>query len=433
MNKLFPVITLALLCALGLSLTTSWYLQEYPLFKADLTRLEAALESAADEARLLLNDAPEEQWDDLLLKTTLDESFEIDWYSVDEIYIPIEEQALLQQKSRLITLDIDDTPTAELLFSQQKMVVVITPLEHNHQFLNTASIVLAVLAICFSVAMLVFIPIAKRLKKLRSLARHYAEGNWQIKNTDKSHDEIGRLGESMEDMANRIQHLVENNNTLVQDQRDLMQAVAHEFRAPMARMRFALEMQDSGIVNAESALEISNALDELNDMVSEVLHYSRMQISAPALVYSVVPLHQLINECVNKCRTLYPDTNIDIAPDLPDIIAADPTHLQRALINLISNAAKYGDTTVAISACSSQQSITIHIDDDGDGIDSEHRERALKPFVRLDSSRTRKLGGTGLGLAIAHSVATKHGGTLEINDSPAGGARLTMTLPVKSQ
>lgn len=430
MNRLFAAIALALFCALALSLAVSWYLQEDPLFKADLSRLEASLESAADELRPILENSPVALWDELLWKSDLDLSFDITWYSIDDITIPIDEFIKLKLENRLIFIDTDNTPTAELLFSKQQMVLIMTPMEGYHRYLNTATSVLAILAICIAAAFLVLNPIIRRLKNLQSLADHYAQGQWHAENTDTSRDQIGELGTSMENMAHRIQHLIENNNSLVQDQRDLMQAVAHEFRAPMARMRFALEMHEEGAINDDASAEISVALDELNDMVSEVLQYSRMQLAAPELDYSTISLQQIITECANKCQLQFPDKKIFVQSDLPDCIDADPTHLQRALLNLISNAAKYGESEVTISADVTENTVLITVDDDGDGIPVEQRNRALKPFVRLDSSRTRKLGGTGLGLAIANGVALKHGGTLSITQSPAGGARLVMQLPV---
>lgn len=318
----------------------------------------------------------------------------------------------------------------EMLFPTQRMVVVIEPRASMRRFFNNALSVLAVLAICVIAAALALIPVAKRLRRLQTLADEYGSGNWSIKNKDTSTDQIGQLGESMEDMAAQIQQLINNNTSLVQDQRELMKAVAHEFRAPMARMRFALEMREDNSVDASGSAEISDALDELNDMVSEVLQYARLQISAPELHLNSLPLDELLRECCDKCRQLFPSTVISANTGFSVHVTADPTHLQRAVINLISNTAKYGQHRVNVSMEEAEDTVTLHVDDDGFGIPDHDRQRALKPFVRLETSRSRKLGGTGLGLAIANGVAIKHGGSLTIGDSPMGGARLSLKLPV---
>lgn len=430
MNKLFSTLAFALLCALGTSLALSWYLLEYPVFKADTPALETTLESVSNKVRPLLSGLPESQWDETLINEPYDVEFNIWWYSLDDLNVPIDEQILLLSSKQLITYEADDTPIAELLFPEQQMVVVIAPITKSHRYLNNAVTVLSVLLICIIAAALALIPVARRLNKLQFLAEEYGRGNWLAANHDNSADPIGQLGVSMEDMASQILQLINNNTSLVQDQRELMQAVAHEFRAPMARMRFALEMHDDNTVDEAGSAEISIALDELNDMVSEVLQYARLQISAPDLQLDSLALEPMLTECIAKCKQLYPSTEFLMDVNMSAKVYADPTHLQRAFINLISNAAAYGKQRVEVSVEKLGTCVAVHVDDDGDGIPEVDRRRVLKPFVRLESSRSRRLGGTGLGLAIANGVAIKHAGSISISDSTMGGARLSLILPV---
>lgn len=430
MNRLFPTLALTVFLALSSSLLVSWYLLEYPLFTANTAELEVSLEQVADDLRQQLSGHPESQWDSIIVQTPHDRNFDINWFSLEDNGLPIEDQALLFSTQRLISHEADETPVMEMLFPEQRMVLVIEPSAGYRPMLNTLVSVLAVLAICFIAALLALRPLARRIRQLQLLANEYGQGNWLVKNSDKRKDHIGELGESMQNMASQIHQLIENNNSLVIDQRELMQAVAHEFRAPMARMRFALEMKEDSTVDAAASAEISQALDELNEMVSEVLQYARLQIAAPDLTMNAVILNQLIQECVVKCRQQFPESVFETDLPHPVLINADPAHLQRAFINLFSNAAKYGHNKIQISIEESADRVSVHIDDDGFGIPDRDKQRALKPFVRLDSSRSRKLGGTGLGLAIAHGVAIKHNGTLKITDSKLGGARLTITLPL---
>jgi len=398
MNRLHLTLSIALLIALCLSLSVSLYLQANPIFKADSHKLERSLIDVSTSLRLLL-----------------------------------------ESKQQLFSYDADHTPTMELLFTEQRMVVQVTPRDGGRQFLNAAILVSLIIGICAATAFIALTPIVRRLRNLQTLARLYGDGKWHTRNTDLSKDPIGRLGGSMEDMAGKIQNLIKDNENLLQDQRDLMQAVAHEFRAPMARMRFALEMNEDQPVDARGQAAISDALDELNDMVSEVLRYARLQISSPDLNYASLSVNQLIQECIVKCLQLHPQADIRQSPAASaQPITADQAQVQRALINLISNAVKYSTPlhgtdrpVVAVSVEQCDGLCVIHVDDNGPGISPEDRARALKPFVRLESSRSRKLGGTGLGLAIADGVATRHGGSLVIGDSALGGARLTLSLPLQ--
>ena len=84
----------------------------------------------------------------------------------------------------------------------------------------------------------------------------------------------------------------------------------------------------------------------------------------------------------------------------------------------------------ASKAPATQNSCTIHVDDDGPGIPAEQREDVFRPFVRLDEARNQDEGGTGLGLAIARDIARSHGGDIFLGDSPLGGLRASVRVPV---
>jgi two-component system osmolarity sensor histidine kinase EnvZ len=104
-----------------------------------------------------------------------------------------------------------------------------------------------------------------------------------------------------------------------------------------------------------------------------------------------------------------------------------PTGLRRAVENLVGNALRYGNR-VRLSAEPDQDSVLIHVDDDGPGIPAARREEAMRAFTRLDPARSGA-SGTGLGLAIVRDVARSHGGGLSLGESPLGGLRATITLP----
>ena len=106
-----------------------------------------------------------------------------------------------------------------------------------------------------------------------------------------------------------------------------------------------------------------------------------------------------------------------------------PQALQRCLDNLIANACRYGDH-VWVRVGKRAEMTEIIIDDDGPGIPKEEREKAFRPFYRVDRSRNADTGGTGLGLAIARGVARAHGGDIFLEDSPHGGLRARVSLPL---
>jgi two-component system sensor histidine kinase RstB len=199
----------------------------------------------------------------------------------------------------------------------------------------------------------------------------------------------------------------------------------------MARMRFALEMHEGTTdFPDESKQEVSEALEELDGLVTEVLRYARLQRSAPVLQTSRVLLTDMVHESVAAVQALRPEVVVSVDNPYRRLeLLVDPVQFQRALRNLVSNALKYTHDTVAVACDLRQDELIIRVDDNGPGIDEAARKRILAPFVRIDSSRTRRLGGAGLGLAIVNGVMTKHGGRVEISDSNTGGASFRMILP----
>jgi two-component system osmolarity sensor histidine kinase EnvZ len=106
-----------------------------------------------------------------------------------------------------------------------------------------------------------------------------------------------------------------------------------------------------------------------------------------------------------------------------------PDAFKRCLTNLVANAQRFGKD-IAIEAIREQRFLTIHVDDDGPGIAPEKREDVFRPFLRLDEARNQDYGGSGLGLAIARDIARAHGGEITLTNSPLGGLRATVRVPL---
>jgi two-component system, OmpR family, osmolarity sensor histidine kinase EnvZ len=111
------------------------------------------------------------------------------------------------------------------------------------------------------------------------------------------------------------------------------------------------------------------------------------------------------------------------------IVTVRPAAFKRCLANLVSNAARFG-SAIAITGHRDHRWLTVTIDDNGPGIPPSLREEVFKPFLRLDNARNQDEGGTGLGLAIARDIARSHGGEITLSDSPLGGLRATVRIPV---
>jgi two-component system OmpR family sensor kinase len=217
-------------------------------------------------------------------------------------------------------------------------------------------------------------------------------------------------------------------------QRNLLHSVSHELRTPIARLEFALELLaaktgDSALLTRIAAME--GDLAELNAPVGELLGMTRLD-SVERLDAQAIDLPALLRECAGALPPA-PAGLACVLDDAPAAIEGEARLLARAIGNLLRNAQKYAAGRIVLSArhCGVDQ-VEIAVEDDGPGIPAEERERVFEPFYRLDRSRDRATGGFGLGLSIAHKAVALHGGTLRVEDSALGCARLVLTLPVSA-
>ena len=132
----------------------------------------------------------------------------------------------------------------------------------------------------------------------------------------------------------------------------------------------------------------------------------------------------ILNKFRNKKALIRYSTN-----DQVSAIQGREQALKRALTNIIANAFRYGKT-VAVNLESNNRKLEVTVDDDGPGIPLDKREEVFKAFFRLEASRNKDTGGVGLGLSIAKDVITSHGGRIELFDSPLGGLRVLISIPL---
>jgi two-component system sensor histidine kinase RstB len=240
-------------------------------------------------------------------------------------------------------------------------------------------------------------------------------------------------------IVNHINGLKKQHQQSLYNQRDLMHAVAHEFRGPMARLSFALDLfsqTESEERRQALANDMDEALEELDDLVKEVLGYSRLKDGRFPLSLEHFDLKKITNSTIEKVKTIYPEKQFvlfsDPAKSIP--LYADCNLIDRVMINLIRNAARFSNSKVKVALVRFKESIEIRVEDDGPGIPPGKRTRIFEPFTRLDFSRNRDSGGAGLGLAIAKGIINRHQGTIWAEDSrELGGAVFTIHMPLKQK
>ena len=200
---------------------------------------------------------------------------------------------------------------------------------------------------------------------------------------------------------------------------DMLNAVSHDLKAPLTRMRLAVE------TNSASKKDLLQDIDRMTEMVNGYLAFARGEMP------EIEQATELPSMLLRIARDAAPDKDIKTDfPDNPAQFYARPMALARAFANIIENAARYAKKTIRITENDTPEQIEVIIEDDGPGIPDDKKRDAMRPFVRLDESRSEKTGGTGLGLSIAQTAIENHGGQMFLENSDLGGLRVRVVLPI---
>lgn len=245
--------------------------------------------------------------------------------------------------------------------------------------------------------------------------------------TGGSEDEIGRLGNVFNDMIGRLDKAFEAERQFTSD-------ASHELRTPLsvikAQSEYILE-KDRTAEEYRDALEVvAKQSERMDDLVSDMLDYTRMDRGIERYPFSPVNLSQMVDELSGQ-MALLKTNGIELSHVTEPNLWVDGNDLllSRLLQNLISNAYRYGkeNGTILVTLKSSGDSCLLSVKDDGIGIPEEEQDKIFHRFYRTDSSRTVK--GTGLGLSMVKRIAELHGGSIELISKVGEGSDFKILLP----
>ncbi len=207
----------------------------------------------------------------------------------------------------------------------------------------------------------------------------------------------------------------------ISERTQMLAGVSHDLRTPLTRMK----LQATMLPDPQEQKDLLSDIDEMEKMLDGYLAFVSGEGGEKA---AFVDMNELILSVLNKFR----NQNAMIRYKTNDQVSAIQGReqaLKRAMTNIIGNAFKYGKT-VSVDLESNDRKMEIVVDDDGPGIPADKREEVFKAFYRLEESRNKETGGVGLGLSIAKDVITSHGGKIELQDSPIGGLRVLISIPL---
>jgi two-component system osmolarity sensor histidine kinase EnvZ len=253
----------------------------------------------------------------------------------------------------------------------------------------------------------------KPILRLADAAESFGKGREVPNFRPRGAREVRRAAQAFIEMKTRIERSLEQRTAM-------LAGVSHDLRTVLTRFKLELAL----LGESPEVEAMKRDVDEMARMLEAYLAFARGdlgELAAPTDMAEFLEELRLDAERHgHKASVVFHG---------PPIVTVRPAAFKRCLGNLVSNASRFAPS-IAITGHRDHRYLTVTVDDDGPGIPPDLREEVFKPFLRLDDARNQDEGGTGLGLAIARDIARSHGGDIMLGDSPLGGLRATVRIPV---
>jgi signal transduction histidine kinase len=309
---------------------------------------------------------------------------------------------------------------------------------HDLSLLLTMLTFAAVLSVGFG--LLYAMPLASRIERVRKGAARIAGGELESEVPVEGHDEVAGLAEDFNHMARALKEAAERE--MEKMRRDLIAAVSHDLRTPLASTRALIEAVADGVAADQKTRKryLSSAslqLEHLSRLVDDLFELARIDAGVLQLTLEEASLHDLISDTISSFQPQAESRGVTLVGDVSgdvDPVLANPPRLQRVLHNLLSNALRHtpADGTVALRATPEGDEVRVEVSDTGEGIATEDLPRVFERSFRVERSRTRAeredAPRAGLGLAIARGLIEAHGGTMSVESDLGRGSRFLFTL-----
>jgi two-component system sensor histidine kinase CpxA len=299
------------------------------------------------------------------------------------------------------------------------------------RFLNLRQWVYAGCGLVFA-SILLWLPLlwlmSRAIAQITNATERIAGGHFDARLQIRRYDELGRLAEAVNTMAERL-------DSFLQSQKHFLANIAHEVSSPLGRLRLALELLDQHVSAAdregrEAFRDVDDEVQLVSELVSELLAFSRVGIGEEKPSLAAVPLRALFLSVLERERHAQGKVNIRMIGDME--VWANTHLLERAVGNLVRNAVRYAGTAsgpIEVDAYANGKTVSIQVRDRGPGVPELSLLKLGDPFYRPEAARRRKTGGIGLGLATVKNCVAACGGTVAFCNREGGGFEAEIVLP----
>jgi signal transduction histidine kinase len=275
--------------------------------------------------------------------------------------------------------------------------------------------------------------LAADLGRLAATARRIGNGELDARTGIDRRGELGQLAAAVDDMAGDLDAAQQERQRETAARRELLAALGHDLRTPLASLRAAVEALQDGVARDPERYLAAMAgdIDVLARLVDDLFTLARIERGELRLQREPVDLAELADTTVAALEAIAQRRQLALALSVDGDTTArvDPHAIGRVLRNLLDNALRHAPdrSTVDVAVSGNGDQVAMAVTDEGPGFDPAFRDRATAVSTRFDEARTRTGGGAGLGLPIARGLVEAHGGRLRIHPQPGG--RVTVQLP----
>ena len=306
-------------------------------------------------------------------------------------------------------------------------------------------IILEAIVIGLVISVLLSLLLAKTMvtpiQNLTRAAEKVAAGDFSETVDNQSHDEIGVLTRTFNDMAGQLESNIEDLKNSEQMRREFVANVSHELRTPVTSIRsYAETLTDAaGTMDPETEQHFLEVIvgesDRMTKIVQDLLMLSKFDAGSILFDFDDFSFEKSVRDVYDAQRLEaekhHHSFELEFKNALPPI-RGDRQRIEQVLINMISNAIKYTHDggRIRVTAGQKDDCVWCSVKDNGIGIPKEDIDRVFERFYRVDKARSRESGGTGLGLSIAYEIVERHDGKIGVQSQKGKGTTITVTLPV---
>lgn len=391
--------------------------------------------------------------------TIADQNFNIEYNSVlqknisDQQHLPKEiEQTILDNKKKLLKNFIyytdkkNNDDKSKLVFvskmSNGKFIILRKPVRSINQSVSIANEFYMISgAIVISIGTICILVFAKKITKpiieMGAIAENISNLEFNKRIKIESQDEIGKLGENINKISEKLSANIEELKNDVERRKQLVRNMSHELKTPIGIVKGYAEGLKYGVADNQEKMQkycnvIVEECDRMDKLILELLNHSMIEAGMVKLNVSSFDIYELISEIIERFKATMIERGItfDLKCVNNVIISADRDMLEKAINNFITNAIDHveGRNLIELNAEKKNNGIRISVFNTGANIPSEAIDKIWDLYYKVDKARSRKYGGHGLGLSIVKSIIKLHGGNTNV-ENVKDGVEFSFEIP----